>query len=423
MVSPYPSNIPPYNSWRYITPESVDLSNRRVVVIDAPFALMRTILGAINLLTEVYAWTTESTLTPEEIVDIVNNEVTIVAICDAVAGCIANSEDVEEELQQWLQGDDTAVIVQNIIQQNIGQNGYMPSSVQANTDNDLDCVYGALVDAYEIVLDAWLTVKTAVDGAVSLVDAITDITDLIPNPSKPALEGLDIAITVGTAAYDAWINSQTVQDQWVCGVFDAICERGEPYTMQQSDIVAGFNAMTNAPIPPMTDVVRFATQPGQLQSYWALRTDDSCSNDWQAKCSCTPVEWCHVIGFSAGIGGFTLTAGNYDGTRIGNIVQFGGDVIGIERPLSATITSITVSYTSDESSVFATDGFYARLDGVQQYVTQIQVASQPTELEIWSGSQAVSSFGVEFFKGGNPVENTKFVYTVEVCGTGTNPFS
>lgn len=237
-------------------------------------------------------------------------ECLIVTICDVVAGCISTSSEVQDALETWIRGADSESVIQQIIQQTVGQNGFVSSPVAGETSNDLDCAYGALTDAYELVLDAWLNVKAAVDSASALVDLMSDLASFLPNPSKPAIEGLQLALEVGTALYDAWINSQTVADQWVCGTFDVICAAGEPYTITKTAIDAGFNAMTNAPVIPLTDVVQAATQYGALMNYWSLRTNDTCSDDWQGLCGCEiPIEWEYTYDFEVAPDGWAIFNG------------------------------------------------------------------------------------------------------------------
>lgn len=205
----------------------------------------------------------------------IETECSHVDFCALVAECIETDPGVREKIIEIIR--------------EIGIGG-QDGDAAVPGDDDLDCIYGATESSYELLLDWWLNVKVAVDAATQLTDVLSE---LLPPGSWLAIgvvNGIEALLTAGTSAYEAWINSQAVENAFRCGIFDAICGRGAPYLLYDSDIDAGFDAIAAAspPVPLVTEVIRTVSTYGALKQLWTLRTDDTCSNDWLTLCGCNP---------------------------------------------------------------------------------------------------------------------------------------
>jgi len=97
----YPTGVVNYNQLRFLTAQSVDVGDKVTFAVQMPRDFTRFFFGAFSLLQDVNSWRASGVLTPDNMVDIANNEVVFMAICDAVADCINNDDAVRAALSGW----------------------------------------------------------------------------------------------------------------------------------------------------------------------------------------------------------------------------------------------------------------------------------------------------------------------------------
>jgi len=196
-------------------------------------------------------------------------------ICELVADCVRNNTDVQNAINEIINID----------------NPDLPSTPVPlpALQNELDCIWGASVDAYELVLDGWEVLKVIIDGGASLIDVLQPIKEVVGTIPLPPMEIFEFLLDTGTAVADAYLNLQATQDEWACALFKCVVANGRPYTLTPSCMVQAMNTLTPFPSDPVFDAfgdtLTLFTGFNTLLSYWLLRSDDSCNNDWETLCS------------------------------------------------------------------------------------------------------------------------------------------
>jgi len=200
----------------------------------------------------------------------------IVSICQIIADCLSDPQSPAFEA------------VTELILESGGGNPANVSPLPAlGPANALDCVWGASVGAYEIVLDVWANVKGIVEGAADLAESLAGVKGLF-GPLTPAqVEFLEALNSSTIAQMDAYLNQQSTQDGWACALFNCIRIAGMPYEITNSCLDGAFDVL-NAPSPldvfGIGDVLGFSSDYSTIKSYWQRISDDECNNDWETVC-------------------------------------------------------------------------------------------------------------------------------------------
>jgi len=419
--------VPTYNQFR-VPPVTLENIGTSCIFIQTPTQLKGVVAGMISLLFEPELWRDNDPAVREALA-IMANQIELCGdgcdFCGLVAGCIENDERVIDALTQLIDAR-----FQELIEEYVNDPNNAPIEETGDTSDDLDCVYGALNDAYELVLDYWLDAKVIIDAAADFADAVSRLP--IRSWVGSLAQGVESLLAAGTTVYDAYVNAQSSQDAWVCGVFDSICKRGEPYTITNDDIDAGFNALASGePIPFVTALVRAMSNYPAIATYWAARTNDTCSDDWKTLCTGCG-DWTEEFDFvNEGARGWAPYGSNPAIFTPGQgwTLPPGGAIIRCNRAMPLrTVTQMTVEYVVNQSSVSST----ARTVSYGVYDSGgLPNAPKQEVTTNWNGDPAgtyqftvtgdqPNTDGLGFsFSAGNPDYR---ITKVTLSGKGTNPF-
>lgn len=395
-----------------------------------PRVLRPLVNGMISLLGEPNIWRSSDIDERNEMVRFFLDNFTSedCDLCEKILACINDSPEVRNGIRG---------VISEYAEDNPGQyqdpidrtpNGEYAGQIGVVSD-DLDCVYGALVDTFEIVLDGWNRLQTIISTVNDLL-GFFDQYEILPKWATPViLEGLELAINAGTSVYNDYINDQATADKWVCAAFDSVCERGEPYRLTGADLTKAFDEMAaSAPVVGLTEFLKYDANFPFMVSYWARRTDDSCSNDWQLVCNCNPVTWCHEILAVDFPSSGRLENMVFDATEqayrpgLGNnpITEIGKFFIDLPGNINTSITGVEALVAKPVQ-----DGRRStfKLDGGTVYF------SQPPAGATWIGDDDISppvpsATEIEYQIAQDGVASTPriFMYSVRICGSGVNPF-
>jgi len=198
----------------------------------------------------------------------------LMSICDIVADCISTA------------GGPANIAVNNLIVNSGAVTEQQLLNLPAQSDL-LDCIWGASFATYELVLDTWLQVKQVVDNVASLAEAVAGAKQFFKQITPAQVEFLEALNANSTALVDTYLNLQSTQDTWACGLFNCIRSNGVPYEITNDCIDDAFSTLN---FPPPFDgfgigsVLGFASDYGTMKSFWERNSDDNCNNDWKTVC-------------------------------------------------------------------------------------------------------------------------------------------
>lgn len=275
----YPSSVPDWNKLRYLTPDEMDTLDKVVIAIEMPEQYASFFMGAFSSLLEINNWELFGIVAPETMVDVGNNEVRIVNLCEAIADCISNDVDVQQAIinQITLNPDVSNSVVQAGSETVLfGTDG----SSEVPQFDDLDYVYGGLLGALVVWQDAVVNLFVLMNAATDALDAILGLPGQFP-PTDLYTTVVREAFDFGMALVEADLKSTTSEENFICAIFDEICARGQPYILTDDDIKAGMAAITFGSFPqPFFNFNKF-------KQYFAINSDEP-DNDWTVLCSCAP---------------------------------------------------------------------------------------------------------------------------------------
>lgn len=283
----YPSSVPDWNKLRYLTPNEMDIEPKVVVAIEMPEQYAPFFFGAFSSLLEINNWEDFGIIDPETMVDVGNNEVRILDICDAIADCINNNVTVQQSIiNQILFNPEFTQSIENVSSTVLIN--YTTGQSETTQNNGLDYVWNGLVAA----LPVW---QDAVADCFILLNAATDISDAIlglPSFSLPTpflVTAIQSALAFGITAAETFLKNTSTEEDFLCLIFDQICAAGEPYVLTDQQII---NAMEGigALLPGLPAV---GILPGayfnfsKFKQLWVINTDNT-DNNWEVLCSCMP---------------------------------------------------------------------------------------------------------------------------------------
>jgi len=201
----------------------------------------------------------------------------ILSICDLVADCIRNDLNVQQALNE-------------VIEFPPG-NGNFPVPSQLSVTDTLDCVWGASFSTFEIVLDGWNSIKAILEAATEFTDLISPLSERLGWLTPRQLEIAELLFSTGLAAADVYMNLQSTQDDWACALFKCIVKAGRPYTITDECLLSAFATLDPFGVlsedEAFVDLIYTAAGPSTLKSFWRVRSDDDCNNDWRTVCNLT----------------------------------------------------------------------------------------------------------------------------------------
>jgi len=348
-----------------------------------------------------------------------------VGLCDLVRDCIETNPGVIEAIREIVREQGPSEVGES------EDKDYQEFERVGDVDDNLDCVYGALTNAYDnILVPAWDTLKIAVDTATDLAGIIKDL-PFVGVVSSQYFNGLETLLSAGTSAYDAHMVNIATRDRVICAIFDAICNRGEPYRIRNEDISAGIDALgTSQPVPFINELVGQVLNRQTFAAYWKRRTDDTCSNDWQLICSCDPAVWTYIIDAPNFTAEGTVVSGIFSSSEQAYRPPFDND-----PPTGTTFAEFEVNFTPGASTVITGAEMEAVRGSSYSNRSQVQLGGTADLFDIpigtrgWAGPTDLSITGASKinFLAGQPRRTSPsfgaYLYRVRISGTGDNPFA
>lgn len=427
----YPSNVPFYNSARFLTSGAIDLDDKTILSVRMPSQFVYYFMGAFSLLMDVNEWEKYGSLTPEEMVDIAVNEVEFVEICELVADCIENDTDVQQALSLAILSNAGLQQTINTTVHNMLTAGTGTQQAESQFDN-LDYVWGGLLNAIEEYDNAVNMFALVANSVTTAEEFLLD--NLVPKYlTQMIVDKVSAAIGLGVTAVISFLEDPDTRNDFMCGIFDAICTRNQPYILYPEDIEKGWdaiNALSSFGIPGIDDLVRIFFSVDKFLQIFQIGSDEP-DNDWEILCGCEPTwvyEWFAGDTLDAAI---TLVNGNSTVSGIEQVTGGSGSIprITLDMDISISDELWEVEYTYSRVNNGATASSAADALAILPSNVLLNNTGVPTGeySRSWLGAETADNTLRLFFTNGNSGSPATFgtllLTYFKVRGTGTNPFS
>lgn len=296
----YPSSIPEYNKLRFLTTDSIDIEDKGLLCICAPQALIKLLVGAMSLLSDVNSWESYGTLTEIDMVDLINNEVIMNDCCTILTSALEDCPEFGEGILDILINSDVFNDhIKQLIQQMLtGGTGAYGALAEVN---DLDYVWGGLLYALNEYEDALGEFSIAAQGVTDIVEYLSNIPTIGPLKAG-VLESVDAAIGLGIAVVETYLNDNDTKNNFLCGIFDQICGRGPTYGILPEDINAGWAAMdagAGNPLLTISDLVSMFFSNDKFIQLFGIGSDTP-DNNWESLCNCQQPDHAYFEPYTGG---------------------------------------------------------------------------------------------------------------------------
>lgn len=282
----YPTSLPDWNKYKLPVIGSFDPDDRLVCTVIIPRVYSRLFFGLASLLQEVYVYPDNDAFTPEQLVDVYNNDVEVICmgICDLVLDCINSNQAVRDAIQD---------LVENNFPEAQNDESVFDNAIPVeNVKDDLDCLWGASLELTKLLLQRTAALLDFLESAVNALSGLTDFLSTVGTviPYARWLELGGLVANVAVAAARLWVDDLATEDSLACELFCRIRANGGVLDTSVFESWVDWVQSDTPPYLPGQTAFRITALSYPRQSLfgrYVLAYDDQCSNDWQSLCSCS----------------------------------------------------------------------------------------------------------------------------------------
>lgn len=299
----YPSSIPEFNKFRVPTPDTVNLSDKVSVICSMPLDVVQFFFGGVSLNSDVNYWQEAGTLTPEQMVDIFNNEVVCIlssdpTFCDLVNSCLTTNQGVIDTVQDIIKDSQSTA-------DEIAQNNWQ--GVTSEFTNDREAVCAGVEYLVSGIVDKANDILDVVDLFVDALDAASELIERFASPvsglAKYAALGFELsssALAITTTVLRNYVNDIGTADDLRCRFYCEIFQQfpDAPHAINETVFEGVRDDLRGGNLNQvfLGDAVDFLSWRSFVGRYNLSLQAGNTSNICDAVCDCQPT--CVAIDFS-----------------------------------------------------------------------------------------------------------------------------